>query len=131
MRILVTGSRTWDDRDQIVSALAEFITDKAGIIPPVDGLEDVTLVHGACPNGADEIANQVGILWERAYGLKIERHPANWDAYGRRAGFVRNADMVALGANVCLAFIRDGSRGASMTADLADKAGIPVLRYLA
>jgi hypothetical protein len=83
------------------------------------------LVSGGCPTGADRIGES---LWS---GIgDIERHPADWQAHGKRAGFVRNAEMVKLGADLCLAFIKGGSKGASMTADLAEKSGIETWRYL-
>lgn len=121
-RILITGSRDWDDEQAIVGALWGYTDD----FPELTA-EDFTLVSGACPTGADRIAEEAA---ERA-GMPIERHPAQWDRYGKSAGFRRNAELVDRGADVCLAFIRGESRGASMTADLAEKAGIEVIRYVA
>lgn len=108
-RVLITGSRSWVDARTITNALAIY------------GVGD-TLVSGACPEGADAMAESAAA----AFGMTLELHPAQWATYGRRAGFMRNAEMVALGADVCLAFIRDNSRGATHTAGLARAAGITV-----
>ena len=100
--------------------------------------------------GGDWLAEWCALNFTRTR-WEIERHPADWQAPCRAtcparnhritgrdgislcpaAGPYRNADMVALGAAVALAFMLDGSRGAAGCADLAAKAGIPVRRFLA
>lgn len=129
-RVLVTGSRTWDDQRTVWQAIAAAVTANA------PRTATVVLVHGACPQGADAHA----AAWVRAARgdnrrpVTEETHPANWRPNGvldKSAGFARNAEMVALGADVCLAFIRNGSRGASHTARLAEEAGIETRRWTA
>lgn len=85
------------------------------------------IVHGHCPKGADAMADRYGV----EHRLTVERHPAQWQAFGKSAGFKRNSHMVSLGADTCLAFIKNRSAGASMTARLAEEAGILTWRYLA
>lgn len=112
MRILITGSRDWTDAETIAQAIMEHAPSQA------------TIVHGNC-RGADLIAA------EEAYwlGHDIEPHPADWNKHGKRAGFVRNAEMVSLGADVCLAFIKNDSKGSTMCAKLAEGAGIRTVYY--
>lgn len=114
-RVLITGSRTWDRADLIRDELERVLPDH----------KPAVIVHGHCPQGADAYADHLTQLVD---GLTPERHPADWSTYGKRAGFIRNQAMVDLGADVCLAFIRDGSKGASHCAAAAEKAGIPTVR---
>lgn len=121
-RVLVTGSRTWDDEGVIHDALSGLLFRHKAIV----------LVHGGCPRGADRIADQWAAYRNAGEWtpVLVERHPADWNGPAKRgAGFARNAEMVKLGADLCLAFIVDASRGATHTADLAEKAGIPTRRY--
>lgn len=133
MRILVTGSRDWEDRLAVYRALngicdeydLNFEPDEYGNTMPKPS--KVTVVHGDCPTGADHWADQ----WCLGSFFEAERHPADWNKYGKSAGPRRNEEMVDLGADICLAFIKNDSKGATHTANLAEKAGIKVRRYVA
>lgn len=116
-RILVTGSRNW----RRIRLLAELMDEIGG---RADGRQ-VVVVHGAA-RGADSHVSYYA--WLRAW--ECEPHPvtrAQWKA-GKWVGHARNQHMVNLGADACLAFIRDHSRGATNCANLAEEAGIEVIR---
>jgi hypothetical protein len=111
MRVIVCGSRQWTDREAIANRLFDL---------PVDSV----IVHGAAP-GADRIAGQEA----EKLGLLVEEHPADWDYYGKRAGFVRNERMAKIGADLCIAFWDGHSRGTAMMVDLAERYDIPIELY--
>lgn len=116
-RLLITGSRTWAKED-LMRKLLERVYNEVKDRDPI-------LVHGTAP-GADQMAS---LIWLDLGGA-VEPHPADWDTYGKSAGFVRNQEMVDLGANLCIAFIHNRSRGATMTARIADQAGIRTWRIV-
>lgn len=119
MRVLVCGSRTYTE--------AEF--DFMGTL--MEGLgenyhrfgDPVTIIHGAAP-GADSWANASA----EAAPLPIEAYPADWDTYGKRAGYVRNVEMLNAKPDVVIAFVDkplEESKGTAMMVDLAMKEGVP------
>lgn len=133
-RILVTGSRDWDDVDRIRLALK--------MLREEPFFADAVLVHGAA-RGADQIAARV---WKQEFGGIDEPHRAEWSKcvpeclHGPRprkgnrtwcpsAGIRRNAHMVRLGADICLAFSRNGSSGTESCVTLARAKGIHTLVF--
>lgn len=113
MRVIVCGSRRWNDRQAISSRLADLVCDHPG--------EEITIVEGDGGN-ADKMAGQEALKG----GLLVEPHPADWKRHGKSAGYVRNAEMVELGADLVIAFWDGRSKGTQHTMDLARAAGIPV-----
>lgn len=118
VKVLVTGSRTWDDVHEIYWAFRKWWEEAGQPDQPL-------LLSGACPKGADALAEYV---WERN-GWPVQRFPADWHQYGKRAGFVRNEQMVYENPDVCIAFIQNESKGATHTARLAERRGIPTIVY--
>lgn len=137
-RILVTGSRDWtDDR-----AIGNTLTSAAALA--VAQGKRLVVVHGACPTGADRIAD-AWARWHQNRGrdIDIEEYPARDFGPWPACGPIRNKHMVSLGADACLAFIGPCTRprcrrpdphpshGASHCAHLAEAAGIPTKRWTA
>lgn len=124
MRVLVTGSRTWTRPEPIRTRLDTLWCEHGS---------DLTVIHGGAGRGADYIALNWCADVRRAGGwsVQVERYPADWTRYGKRAGILRNEEMVRAGADLCLAFIRDNSKGATHCARLAESKGIEtrILRW--
>jgi hypothetical protein len=120
-RILITGSRDWADMTLIMWTLSWAWKSAFNAVDS----SQMVLVSGACPTGADSMCEQIAHTW----GWTVEPHPADW-SLGKWAGPKRNQEMVDAGAEICLAFIRNNSRGATGTAAMAEAAGIPTVRFV-
>ena len=59
------------------------------------------------------------------FSLPVTRFPANWDAHGKRAGFLRNQEM-AEHADALIALWDGHSRGTKSMIDIATKKGLAV-----
>lgn len=113
---LLTGSRDWQDVEAVERAINQLVmTYGTGFI----------LRHGACPDGADAIAE----AYCKEIGVETDPVRADWKRYGRSAGPIRNQKMVAKGADVCVAFPLGASKGTRGCMELAEAAGIPVINY--
>jgi hypothetical protein len=114
---LICGSRGWKDPQPINAIIA-------GYDVLAEGAEQrLTIIHGHCPQGADALADRLGRQW----GADVIREPADWDRYGKRAGFIRNQLMLDKhNPEVVYAFRAYGkSNGTDDMVDRAEKAGIP------
>lgn len=133
MRVIITGSRTWDRKDVVWAALDILATEAAKV-----GEHQLVVAHGACwPKRDDETgllpersADYLADLWVRrgSHPLPVLRDPmpAKWREHRRAAGHLRNKALVESGADVVLAFIRDNSPGTRDCIRLAEQAEIPV-----
>ena len=120
-RVLVTGSRELVNDHAVLDVLDRVLGPGLS-----DGL-DIVIVQGECPRGGVDKAAEMWAL--KTAGAINEGHPADWDRHGKAAGMIRNSEMVSLGADLCLAFPRVGSRGTWDCIRKAADAGIPVRIY--
>ena len=114
MRVIVCGGRTYDNEP--------LVREELGALVAILGT-NITIVHGAAP-GADSLAARIA----DEMGLATEPHPADWNAYGKPAGPIRNQEMADSGADLCLAF--PGERGTADMVRRAGAAGIPVKKVV-
>ena len=120
-RILVTGWRHWPG--EYAHVIHEALVRTAALADP--GRRPIIVVQGECEyGGVDLWANEWAVHTTDA---EPEPHPAKRDSQGRILGPARNARMVALGADVCLAFPGPGSRGTMDCIRKAKAAGIPTM----
>jgi hypothetical protein len=111
MRILVCGGRDFKDRDLLYKTMLPYMNE-----------EDLTIIHGAA-SGADSLAR----IWAEAFAHKVESYPADWNKYGKRAGYIRNTQMLNEGKpDLVIAF--PGGKGTQMMINLAEAAKVPAIK---
>jgi hypothetical protein len=110
MKVIIAGGRNFNDYEK----LCQFC-DKA-----LSKQTEVEIVSGTA-NGADKL----GEKYANDNGHPIKQFPADWDKYGKSAGYKRNAQMADY-ADALIAFWDGKSRGTKHMIDLANRANLKV-----
>ena len=110
MRLIIAGSRTFNDYALLSRAMK----------PILEKNSDITIISGTA-RGADEL----GERYAYEHKLKLELYPANWNKYGKAAGYKRNFQM-AKKATHLLAFWDGLSRGTKHMIDIATTEGLRI-----
>lgn len=82
----------------------------------------ITEIVSGGARGADAMAES----YAKAHGFPCTVYPADWEKHGRKAGFLRNRQIVDH-ADMVLALWDGESKGTGMTIDLAKRKGVPLV----
>jgi hypothetical protein len=110
MKILVTGSRKYSkDKFLVIYDILDEYLDKVSLI--IQGEAD----------GADEAAKE----WARMNYIACLGVPANWPKYGKRAGTLRNEEMLKRSKpDLVVAFPLENSVGTWHMIKIAEQSGV-------
>jgi len=103
MRTIIAGSRECTDYNILLSAIQDLSWKPSVII-----------------SGSARGIDQLGEKYAIENGIQLIRFPAQWDKYGKRAGFIRNEDM-AKKADALFAIWDGKSPGTKNMIELAKK----------
>lgn len=115
MKVIVAGSRGFDDYTLLTHELnkLQHISESAN--------KFITEIVSGTARGADKL----GERWAEENNVKIKRFPADWNTYGKSAGYIRNQQMAEY-ADVLYAFWDGKSKGTKHMIDLAHKHNLKV-----
>lgn len=106
MRVLVCGSRHFNDAELMEDILKQY---------------NITVLIEGEARGADTL----GRLYAERHGIPVEKYPAKWEEHGKRAGPIRNSQMLKEGKpDLVIAFLAPDSRGTKNMIDQARKARV-------
>ena len=122
-RIIIAGGRDFNNYNLLKETMWNIFIDR-----PTDK-SFVEIISG-CANGADKL----GILYANDYGINLKKFPADWDKFGKSAGYIRNKEMAKYAREengVLIAFWDGQSKGTRHMIDLANeyKLEVHVIKY--
>lgn len=107
LRIIIAGSRSFNDYELLKNKLDYYLQN--------NNIEDVLIIEGEA-KGADKLGKRYAI----EKGIEYKGYPADWNKYGKGAGFKRNREM-AQNANFCIIFWDGESKGTKNMIDLCQE----------
>ena len=131
IRVVIAGSRDFNDYKyleakchKVFYTLAKTYFIFSGHIK--EDVPNMEIVSGAA-RGADTL----GERFAKEYNIKVKRFPADWDAFGKSAGYIRNKQMAEYAmaddsTGVLIAFWDGESKGTQHMINLATKNGLKV-----
>lgn len=108
MKIIIAGSRGFDNYQ-----LLKYKVDK--ILTNVDQIEIVS--------GGAKGADLLGEKYAQENNYTLTQIPAEWDYYGKKAGYIRNQQMADY-ADGCICFWDGKSKGTKHMIDIAKEKGL-------
>lgn len=108
MKVGIIGSRGFNDY--------QMVCDEMNTIS-----NEVDLIVSGGAKGAD----MLGEKWARENNKETLIFKPEWDKYGKRAGFVRNQDIVK-NSDMVIAFWDGNSKGTKSSIDLCERFGIKI-----
>ena len=103
-KVIIAGGRDFSNYELLKTKLDKILSN---INQPIQ------IVSGTA-NGADTL----GERYAKERNYQIKQFPANWNTYGKRAGYLRNEQMAKY-ADACVCFWDYKSRGTKHMIDLA------------
>lgn len=110
MKVIVAGSRSFNDFKLMVNKLDSILINQG---------ENVEIVSGNA-NGADKLGEKYATEIRHC---KMKQFPADWDKYGKSAGYIRNKEMADY-ADACIVFWDGKSKGTKHMIDIANESGL-------
>ncbi|MGG4434481.1 DUF2493 domain-containing protein [Priestia megaterium] len=110
LKIVVAGGREFNDYTLLKKSLLYLFEEREP--------SQIEIVSGGA-RGADSL----GEKFAKEFGCKLTVMPAEWDLYGKSAGYRRNADMAKY-SDVCICFWDKVSKGTKHMIDLANREGL-------
>lgn len=111
MKVIIAGSRS----------IRRYSVVEFGYLD--SGLKATEIVSG-CARGVDKLGEQLA----SNLNIPCAMFPANWDKYGKQAGYLRNVEMSKY-ADALIAFWDGSSSGTKHMIDLAKKEELTLFVY--
>ena len=104
-KVIVAGGRNFADYGKLKSTL-DYLFSR---------MSDIEIVSGMA-KGADSLA----VKYAMEKDIVVKKFPADWDSFGRGAGFKRNTEMARY-ADACVCFWDGKSKGTAHMIQIARK----------